>query len=578
MNLRRHSALAGLLLGSVALLAFQQAGAPESLLPDAPSEAPAETPSDATGTQPAAPADAPPPPLGAAGGETPTEASAVPSAFDLPAAMGASIDIAGPLTPAMGGYGAAAFEGADGVFVSGMVRRIRAPLASRWAHIVLRRALLSQGPAPAGVAPADWIAARAALLTRMGEADGAVLLVDAVPVDRFSPLLYKVAGQAHLAAADPAGLCPLAQTGTAVSQDPLWRLAVGMCGGMSGDDLTAAATFDALRGGRIVDPFDLQLAERIATLSGGGGRAANIEWQLAPGLTPYRLGIALAAGVRVPDERLAGLGPVRAGWVLRAPGVGDTARLAAVGPAAALGIASATELVSTISATATDAEGLAASPAANLRAAFAAASVADRYTAIKAIRDAAKTPYARYAALLETSLPAARLPVDSAHADDAADIVAALMAGGNDARAAAWWRAVQGSDAAQARTWGLLAAGGGVPATPALFEAWRAADKDDHRAALLLAGLTGLGRADARWDALREELGTAAPANSWTRAIAAAAAAGRTGEVAVLAASGLQCDWTAVPPAHFAAIIAAMTRVGLIREARLMVAEAVSRG
>ena len=582
MRPQRLSALAaGLLAGAVTLawpVVGQQAAGPKSLLPDA-AEAPVPAPPPPVAEAPVpapAPGEAAPLPEAAPAAVAP--ATAAPSAFDLPAATGASVEIAGPLTPAMGGYGTAIFTGSDGRFVAGLLRRLDTPLASRWAHIVLRRALLSQSAAPEGVAPADWIAWRAAVLLRMGEADGAVLLVDAVPVDRFTPLLYKVAGQAHLAAADPAGLCPFAQTGTAVSRDPLWRLAVGMCGGMAGDDLTSAATFDALRGRGQVDRFDLQLGERIATLSGGGGRAANIEWETAPGLTPYRFGIAAAAGVRIPDARLAGFGVTRQGWVLRAPGIGDAARLAAVVPAAGLGIASATELVSTISATASDAADLGSTPAGDLRAAFASASLDDRYTALKTIRDAAKTPLARYAALIETSLPAARLPVDKAHSAEAPDVVAALLAGGQEARAAAWWRAVQGDDTARAKVWGLLAAAGLLPATPGEFTAWRKADGDPHRAALLLAGLDALGRTTGDWSAERRDAGLTTVANSWTRAITAAAAAGRGGEVAVLAATGLQSDFTSVPPAQLGAIVAAYDRVGLHRTARLLLAEAVTRG
>ncbi len=574
----RRSALAAALLTGAALLAWpvvgQQTEGPKSLLPGVAEAPPAPPPP--VEPAPSATAEAPPLPEAAADVAAPTTAR--PSAFDLPAATGASVEVAGPLTPAMGGYGLGTFTGSDGRFLTGLLRRLDTPLASRWAHIVLRRALLSQSAAPEGIAPADWIAWRAAVLLRMGEADGAVMLVDAVPVDRFTPLLYKVAGQVHLAAADPAGLCPFAQTGTAVSSDPLWRLAVGMCGGMAGDDLTSAATFDALRGGNRVDRFDLQLGERIATLSGGGGRAANIEWETAPGLTPYRFGIAAAAGVRIPDARLAGFGLTRQGWVLRAPGISDTARLAAVWPAAALGIASATELVSTISATATDATGLGSTPASDLRAAFAAAAIDDRYAALKAIRDAAKTPLARYAALIEISLPAARLPVDRAHAADAPDVVAALLAGGQEARAGAWWRAVQDNGVAKAKVWGLLAAAGLLPVTPDLYDAWRKADGDPHRAALLLAGLDALGRTSGDWSAARRDAGLGIVSNSWTRALSAAAGAGRGGEVAVLAATGLQSAWTAVPPAQLGAIVAAYDRIGLHRMARLLLAEAVTRG
>lgn len=574
MLLRRRN-LAGLAVIAAALLALpvvsQQADAPASLLPEGLEAAP--PPPVETAEPVIAPVADVAPPAAVVDGAAPVEAE--PSAFDLPAATGRSIDIAGALTAANGGYGLAAFAGADGRFVAGLLNRLDAPLASRWAHIVLRRALLSEAAAPANIAPADWIAARARTLLGMGEVDGAVALVDAVPADRYSPALYRVAGQAHLAAADIGGLCPLAQTGVAVSEDPLWKLLTGMCGAMSGDDLTAASVFDRLKDGDTLDPFDLQLAERVATLSGGGGRAANIEWETAPRLTPYRFGVAVAAGVRIPDTRLAAMPP---GWVLRAPGIGDVARLAAVRPAAALGIASAQELVSTIAATAGDDEALGASAATRLRAAFAAASVRDRYAALKAIRDDAKTPRARYAAILETALPAARLPVDRRRAADAPDVIAALLSIGAEREANRWWRALDGSDAVP-RAWGLLASGGGVPVTPERFAAWRAGDKDDHRARLLLAGLDALGRTRGEgWQSVRSDLALTPVANSWTRALGAAAARGSAGEVAVLAATGLQCDWRAVPPAHFGAIVAAYVRVGRAHEARLLVAEAVTRG
>lgn len=570
MRLRRHRLAIGGLLTAALLVALpvvsQQADAPESLLPEGLETAPPPP------VESAEPIIAP---ITDAPAAAPAELEVAPSPFDLPEATGRNIDIAGPLRLDNGGYGMAAFAGSNGRFVAGLLHRLDTPVASRWAHIVLRRALLSESSAPNGIAPADWIAARARTLLAMGEVDGAVALVDAVPADRYSPSLYRVAGQAHLAAADIGGLCPLAQTGVAVSSDPLWKLLTGMCGAMTGDDLTSASVFDRLKGSDTLDPFDLQLAERIATLSGGGGRAANIEWETAPRLTPYRFGVAVAAGVRVPDARLAAM---PAGWVLRAPGIGDTARLAAVRPAAALGIASAQELVSTIATTAGDDEGLAASPASRLRSAFAAASLGDRYAALKAIRDEARTPQARYAALLETALPATRLPVDKRRAAEAPQVIAALLGIGLEREALGWWRVLDGSDAVP-RAWGLLASSGGVPVTPERFEAWADGDKSEHRARLLLAGLDALGRTRGEgWAAVRTDLALTPVSNSWTRAITSAAARGSAGEVAVLAASGLQCDWRAVPPAHFGAIVAAYVRVGRAQEARLLVAEAVTRG
>jgi len=62
------------------------------------------------------------------------------------------------------------------------------------------------------------------------------------------------------------------------------------------------------------------------------------------------------------------------------------------------------------------------------------------------------------------------------------------------------------------------------------------------------------------------------------RAIDAAAAGRRTGEVVILAATGLQGDWRDVPPLHLAHIVAALRRIGRSAEARLIAAEAVTRG
>ena len=96
-------------------------------------------------------------------------------------------------------------------------------------------------------------------------------------------------------------------------------------------------------------------------------------------------------------------------------------------------------------------------------------------------------------------------------------------------------------------------------------------------AAVLLAGLAGLGVArDSDWAGeIADRL--PATADSWTRAIDAAAAGGRMGEVIILAATGMQGGWAAVPPAHLQHIVAALTRVGRTVEARLIAAEAVTR-
>ncbi|MFZ4688856.1 MAG: hypothetical protein ACOYLS_06440 [Polymorphobacter sp.] len=499
--------------------------------------------------------------------------------FAAPLATGRDISVFGPLRPETGGYGTATFSGSRGAFLASLTRRITAPIGSRWAMVTLRRALLSESAAPAGIVPGDWVAARAWLLVRMGEVDGAKALVDAVPVDRYSPALYRVAAQVALAAADIGGLCPIAVTGRSLSNDPLWQLAVGMCAALQGDDITAAGIFDALRDeDKAVEPFDVRLGERVATIAGGAGRATNIDWAESPALTPYRYGIATAAGVAIPAGKLAALGPARFGWLVRSPGVAPDIRLAALRPATVLGTMSATELVSGIAAL-SPGDAAADTPAGRLRTAFAGASLSDRLQAMRAIW-ASGGADDRYGGLLESATAAARLPVTAKADDDSANIIAALLAAGSADAARRWWPvADKAGGKVRAEAWALLATGsGGVPTTAAEFKDWRSVSgADDRRAGLLLAALAGLGSTrDGEWSRLKGDLLPRA-ANSWTRAIDAAAAGGRTGEVTILAATGLQGPWTEVPPLHLYHIVAALTRVGRAPEARLIAAEALTR-
>ena len=555
---------------------------PKSLLPDSFDGPASEArPGPATveaGAAPAAPIAGPiagQPPLAV----RPIDGAYV-DAFAGSAPSGRDISVFGVLTLETGGYGPATFTGSRGPFLAGLNRRMTAPIGSRWVAITLRRALLSESATPAGIVPGDWVASRAWLLMRIGEIDGAKALVDGVPVDRYSPALYNVAAQVALAAADIGGLCPIAVTGRSLSTDTLWQLAVGMCAAMQGDDITAANIFDALRADQnSVEPFDVRLGERVATIAGGAGRASNIDWNEAPTLTPYRYGVATAAGVAIPADKLAELGPARFGWLVRSAGVAPEIRLASLRPAAVLGTMSATELVSGIAAL-SPGDAAADTPAGRLRTAFAGASMSDRLDAMKAIWASGGDGDGRYGALLESSTAAARLPISSRGEDESADIIAALLSAGSADAALRWWPiADKAGGKVRAQAWALLATGsGGVPVTPSEFKDWRSATgADERRAAMLLAALTGLdSTSGSGWDGLKSDLLPRA-ANSWTRAIDAAALAGRTGEVAILAATGVQGPWTQVPPMHLYHIVSALTRTGRGKEARLIAAEALTR-
>ena len=97
---------------------------------------------------------------------------------------------------------------------------------------------------------------------------------------------------------------------------------------------------------------------------------------------------------------------------------------------------------------------------------------------------------------------------------------------------------------------------------------------------MLIAALAGLARLSANdMASLARDNGVNLAANSrWARAIGAAAQRGEKGTVALLAAVGMQgSDWNRLPPEHLYHIVAALHRVGLDPEARMIAAEAITR-
>ena len=68
------------------------------------------------------------------------------------------------LDPVALGLGANPWGSASGAFLSGLMRRMDTPIASRWAHIALRNALFARARSPRMVHPVDWTAERAEFL------------------------------------------------------------------------------------------------------------------------------------------------------------------------------------------------------------------------------------------------------------------------------------------------------------------------------------------------------------------------------------------------------------------------------
>lgn len=503
--------------------------------------------------------------------------------YDLPPEARRSLDRVGLVDGESGGFGPDAFGNANGGFLHTLMRRVDAPLASRWASIVLRRALLSQTDIPAGAGGADWVADRAWLLVRMGEADNARALVQRVDPENYTPWLYTVAMQAALATADPAALCAIADGGAAATRDPAWPLAQAMCAGLAGEGGTASALIDRGRRGRGVDVL---LAEKVVGAGTNTRRAVTIQWDGVEQLTAWRYGLATATGVEIPAALLRTAGPQVRAWQARAPLLLPAARMAAADRAATLGVFSSAALVDLYGTIFddTDQEDRSGTPQDTLRTAFGGETSARLASLRRLWGEGEGNPVRRYAREILTARAAAMLPADAE--TDAADrdaALAAMLSAGLD-RQAARWAAVVGDDG-NGRGWGLLAVG--APRVSFAIDAGRvesyrsdAGSDGARRAQFLFAGLAGLGRLGAAdIESLAQSFEVPiGRASSLTRALDRAAAARQPGTVALLCAAALQTpSWDYVPPAQLYHIVVALKRVGLDAEARMIAAEALAR-
>ncbi len=588
-----------LLAGSASLLVAipasgQQEKAPESLLPPG-FEDPATLPQREQ--DPATPAPGPAratptpgtPPAPSPDGDPAVEDiaeddleeldfSAISSGIELPESARRPTSPVGPLTPGNWGFADNAFGNANGRFLTTLMGRLDAPLPSRWTSILLRRALLSNVPTASRVADVDWVAERAWLLLRMGEADGARLLVQSIDVDQYTPRMFTVAVQTALATADPAALCPLVQPGRALSDEPVWPLADAMCAALEGDAARASQLIDQARGRSGASGIDLLLAEKVIGAGLNTRRAVDVQWDGVDELNSWRFGIASATGLEIPARLLRGAGGTVRAWQARAPVLPIEQRTEAAEAAAALGVFSSASLVEMYSliADGTDPSEIQGSVGGRLRRAYVARDAGDRMTAIRGLWDEARTPEGSYGRFILTAAAAARIPPAEAHAERAADLIASMLTAGLDRHAARWSAVVDGMGDEGDRAWALVALASPRPTvdlSPSRVEAF--ADRDGgHRGRMLVAGLAGLGRLA---DPASLGLDTA-QRSRWSRMIHAAARSRQPGTVLLLAGTGMQtADWRGVPPEHLFHIVGALREVGLEYEARMIAAEALSR-
>jgi hypothetical protein len=494
----------------------------------------------------------------------------------------------GKLDPVAIGLGADPWGGSSGKALSLLMRRMDAPMSSRWAHIALRNALLASARAPRLVHPIDWVAERAWLLLRMGEADAARMLVSGVDVDRFTPKMFQVGVQSALANGDPPGLCPL-QEGIGKHERGIAPLVDAMCASLSGEPESAAAQIDSARRRGRLNGIDLVLAQKVVGAGANTSRAVTVEWEPVDRLNNWRFGLAAATGIAPPDRLINSASLQVRAWQARSPLLSPQQRLASARIATGVGVFSSQALLDLYSAIydATDADELPQSDAWQLRLAFAGRDQNARLAAMRQLwtkgddspdREASRALLARAATLVTPS---------AEHQADAPNLVASMLAGGFDREAARWLGVAGQMDDEQAdRVWAMLALAapdevqlGNVAGRVSSF-AGRDNSPGKHRTALLVAGLTGLGRLDAEdADDLNRSYGLGLEhRTSWTSAIDDSAARGQSGTVLILVGTGFQiASLSQLPSSHLFHSVAALRRTGQEFNARMIAAEALSR-
>ena len=503
--------------------------------------------------------------------------------YDISASARRSLNEIGLLAEAEGGLPARLLARQSPVLVSALLDRNKGQLVSRWGHILLRRALASRLDAPAGMNPADFAASRAALLLRMGEGDAARAIVQDVDAGYYTPALVQTAVDTYAFTADITGVCPIIAVHGGVRKDADWRVLRAICSTFQGDGASGMAQLDRYEGGGVWPKIDMLLAQKYAGAAGKARRAVKIEWDGVDELTPWRYALTIGVGLEPPANLMA-KAPVRYSYAAAtAPMLGLETRAAAADRAAAAGILSSAAMVDLYSQiyAQDDISGAWSGLSEDLRNAYVGLNASDRLASIKKLWDGAENPQARYSRQVLTAYAAARMPVNSAFESDSADLIASMLAAGLDQNALRWVQQAKSGSVG----WGMLALAapqGGPIDTGALDSFYDGDPSDGYRKTrFLLAGLAALGRIDqAAANDLAGKLGIDLNRQTrWTRLIDQAADVNNATLVVLLAGVGMQGDgWDKMTSVNLYHIVAALNRVGLSAEARMIAAEAVARG
>lgn len=505
--------------------------------------------------------------------------------FDIPPAQRRATTRVGILSEDEGGLPAVSLANQPQALVRAAIAGTQGRLVSRWGHIALRRALASRLAPPAGMRGPEFAGLRAQLLNRMGEFSAARAIAQDVDVDAWNARLANAAVDSYVATGDILGACPLATLRSDYRDDIEWRMIRSICSAFGGEAARGRNELVRLRDAEEVTEdrvIDVLLAQRFAGAAGLGNTSVTIEWDDVDELNPWRYGLATALGIEVPARLVEDAGPYYQRTSASLPSLPLALRIDGARRAAREGIFSSSALIDLYSQayTGSRSEGPLGTDAAQLRTAYVDADPAARLAAIRSLwGDGAQIPHDRQ---VLTAYAAARIPANESFADDAGPLIASMLTAGLDRDAARWRDIVDQGD----EGWGLLAVG--LPGnteeiTNDAIDSFRDNDAStgQRRTRFLVAGLAGLGRISSgtrnRWNrSLDLDL---TRQTRWSTKITRAAEVENAALVTLLMGLGMQGDdWNRMTPRHLYFIVSALRRSGLEAEARMIAAEAVSRG
>jgi hypothetical protein len=500
--------------------------------------------------------------------------------YDIPPGAQRSLEKVGVIDLAEGGFPSRALAGQPASLIYAALAGTKGPLVSRGGHILLRRALASRLDAPQGMDPVQFAALRATVLDRIGEGAAARALVQDVDSANYDPALATAAFDAYLQTGDIVGICPVAQLKGDLLATPEWQMTRSICAAFGGESRRAEQELSRALSRGVAPRIDVLLAQRYAGAAGEGRQAVTIEWNDVNEMTPWRLALTRALGIEIPDRLRGDAGSALFRSDVFFPAAPLAERAAAADRAARDGVLSSAAMVDLYSQLWADPDVADddKDQAGQLREAYVANDPQARLSAMQSLWGG--TP--DYGRQVLTAYAAARLPVDKDLANNAAPIIASMLAAGLDRNAMPWGRVVDDGSLA----WALLALA--QPTTQSVVPG-SAVDSfigDDNspeqrKSRFLLAGLAGLGRLDqGDVNTLAGRLAVNFNGQTkWTQAIDRAGQYRNPALVALLAGLGMQgSGWDKMTARHLFHIVRALDQSGLNAEARMIAAEAVARG